>query len=1453
MKIKFLIFYLINKKSEKINLYFFFFFFLKNKFSSFNQHKLSNSFFKKSIATGLIEEDFDSKFFENEVDSKFYEQKQLQNFDNKDVMFLNLKKKNYKNETFLEKDYLNLQNLKLNTSGDYFLGQEKGDLWVDNINNEYLEEEDEEKPLFLETDSKISINTSHKSYLYFFHKLPSLIYKKSKNKNKLFLLKKFNYSRIFKNKVFDYLADENNTHPVSFLKNLLSTYKVKFDNLEEEYIYSSFDNLKSLKNLTKESISSLFSENFFEEYKLDTVAIENSKKETTISSLAVNLEEKIVYTIVSRINETYEKSLDFINNNNKPLSINYIKKEENSKNISNSISLAVSETLSKEKINTDVSKNEKKTNKKNKNNKNLKNEQTTAPNLNKNEQTITPNLSKKEETKKSTKNNNNKNKLKENVTSVEILKKEDNFNDQTDKFSELFAYKLDLINESWTSLFDNYSFFLQKKEDLKINNVNFLNFFFFDNDFFFYFNEFNTKYDSNFVKNLVNKDISLVKLVHVDIEDTFLNNIDYKSLDLEFSYSNENVDAVKNYISFLDSNVSSEKNKNFLNSTNFKNNLIEQKKKFLKNKLAEEKNKIVEDISLLEDYMDWEDDLILNDNISLEDELMVKENTSLKNNLKLSKKLSKKFNSFCLIANPILSSEAFSFEEENSKLIFDFDDSSEFSKIILSSTADYDYESEDDVELEEVLFLDEINKKELEEKERKKRKEKEEEDMYYFNFYDSEVPVIKEQKKNDVDMTEEELKLLSEKDEKIQETLNFSSIKQTRHVEVYDKKRYSDFFFDFFNLKINSNLEDWILDSFIENYFLNFSSDFLDESILNEDFLSTKIITEDILDKDDILKNKIKDLVSVNEGYSFFYNTSSNVLDELIGFEDPEHKSTNVFFSENELNLVFDDNFLNLNDEEIQQNETNETEAVESESDLNNKKKIIKNYFYLKNETITKDFLNSNIFEENINDAFLNIDFFFKNLEVSNTLNINNANENIEDNILFETDFLNDIFSFNENTNFLNEVYLKRINNLITDFSFYVTKFNFFNNFFVESEDEVDNNLFYKNNDNFELEYFSFDTFESEQKLYIETIDTEFPNIDILNYDGTELLHEENNSKDVINSFICTDCSENDYEVFDYLTKADISFLVKNTDDTEDSNYDSEVMDNSNVLKDDSFFYVNNFEDAYEDVYTFNKNFLPFFFLIKKIKNVFFLKSILNFFFFFLPVSFFSFVYDSFYRNIKKLLDNNKLLLNGNLKNYETQVDLVDVLYNYDFETKTKNKNNNFCFFLFLSNFFSKKISENVSIAFASTTELEFDFKHFFYKNFKEMSFFFKNQMINFNYSDFFDIFFLCLKMKDLTSFADFLKELFEKIQIKFHKTFLKKFELFLFSFFIKLKKKFKIKGFMLDVRGKVSVVGNSKKRHILVKKGYLSKSKKTLKFFFCKNQINTTTGVLGATYILSF
>ena len=64
---------------------------------------------------------------------------------------------------------------------------------------------------------------------------------------------------------------------------------------------------------------------------------------------------------------------------------------------------------------------------------------------------------------------------------------------------------------------------------------------------------------------------------------------------------------------------------------------------------------------------------------------------------------------------------------------------------------------------------------------------------------------------------------------------------------------------------------------------------------------------------------------------------------------------------------------------------------------------------------------------------------------------------------------------------------------------------------------------------------------------------------------------------------------------------------------------------------------------------------------------------------------------------------------------------------------------------------------------------------------------------------------------------------------------------------------KLRIKGFYMDLRGKVSVVGNSKKRHLCIKLGVFSRSRKNLKFFFIKNQINTTTGVLGASYLLSY
>lgn len=137
----------------------------------------------------------------------------------------------------------------------------------------------------------------------------------------------------------------------------------------------------------------------------------------------------------------------------------------------------------------------------------------------------------------------------------------------------------------------------------------------------------------------------------------------------------------------------------------------------------------------------------------------------------------------------------------------------------------------------------------------------------------------------------------------------------------------------------------------------------------------------------------------------------------------------------------------------------------------------------------------------------------------------------------------------------------------------------------------------------------------------------------------------------------------------------------------------------------------------------------------------------------------------------------------------------------------------------------------------------------FFFKlNFYFSNFFKKNELTNF-----LNVFFLSLQLKNLTLLSNFFKIFLEKIHFKLHKVFFKKINFLIHNFFFFFKKKFKIKGIFLDFRGKISVSGNAKKRHYTIKKGMFSKSKKNNKFFYIQNQIRTKTGVLGCNYLLCF
>ena len=78
-------------------------------------------------------------------------------------------------------------------------------------------------------------------------------------------------------------------------------------------------------------------------------------------------------------------------------------------------------------------------------------------------------------------------------------------------------------------------------------------------------------------------------------------------------------------------------------------------------------------------------------------------------------------------------------------------------------------------------------------------------------------------------------------------------------------------------------------------------------------------------------------------------------------------------------------------------------------------------------------------------------------------------------------------------------------------------------------------------------------------------------------------------------------------------------------------------------------------------------------------------------------------------------------------------------------------------------------------------------------------------------------------------------------------------FNKFLKEFFPVFRRIFLVRGFKLDVRGKVSVAGNSKKRHYLIKYGELSFSKKNNKISYAQNIVRTPTGVLGLEFVLVY
>ena len=134
-------------------------------------------------------------------------------------------------------------------------------------------------------------------------------------------------------------------------------------------------------------------------------------------------------------------------------------------------------------------------------------------------------------------------------------------------------------------------------------------------------------------------------------------------------------------------------------------------------------------------------------------------------------------------------------------------------------------------------------------------------------------------------------------------------------------------------------------------------------------------------------------------------------------------------------------------------------------------------------------------------------------------------------------------------------------------------------------------------------------------------------------------------------------------------------------------------------------------------------------------------------------------------------------------------------------------------FFRFSNNFFNKL--PNLNFVYSIHND---------HKNFQP------KYMKNFLIIDFIEIMWYSLHFKDLTLISDWICKFMEATTFRVHKRFLTFFKNFMHKYSKIFIENLKIRGFFFDIRGKVGVTGNSKKRHFFFKFGELNKSSKKKK-----------------------
>lgn len=124
----------------------------------------------------------------------------------------------------------------------------------------------------------------------------------------------------------------------------------------------------------------------------------------------------------------------------------------------------------------------------------------------------------------------------------------------------------------------------------------------------------------------------------------------------------------------------------------------------------------------------------------------------------------------------------------------------------------------------------------------------------------------------------------------------------------------------------------------------------------------------------------------------------------------------------------------------------------------------------------------------------------------------------------------------------------------------------------------------------------------------------------------------------------------------------------------------------------------------------------------------------------------------------------------------------------------------------------------------------------------------------NFFFNEIFEVLWLVFLLKDTSLFMNWLIWTLSSIQYKKVKIFLFFLKTFLCNYLLPhISKISSIKGFFFDIRGKVGVTGDSKKRHVQILWGKSSYTTKNIRFSLKQGLVHTKTGVMGVTAVITF